>query len=145
MLITDNSDRSDLFVIDRQVTETGMDGKLDLLGLRQIKCNHFCFEVIEVKLGNNKELAYDVGDQLTRYIKHIKSSIESWSYSYREMYRQMKILGLFEQCPWSEIKIDSEVKGIIVVGGYSGIAKESIKNLRKHYPELKINLIENKL
>ncbi|HPM11042.1 MAG TPA: hypothetical protein PK941_11420 [Paludibacter sp.] len=145
MLITDNSDRSDLVIIDRQVTETGMPGKLDLLGLRQAKGNHFCFEVIEVKLGNNKELAYDVGEQLTRYIKHIESNIKSWAHSYKEMYRQVKMLGLFEQCPWDVIEIVSEVKGIIVVGGYSGIAKESIKNLRKHYPKLKINLIENRL
>ena len=145
MLITDNSDRSDLFIIDRQVTETGMPGKLDLLGLRQAKGNHFCFEVIEVKLGNNKELAYDVGEQLTRYIKHIESNIKSWTYSYKEMYRQMKMLGLFKQCPWDDIEIDLIVDGIIVIGGYSGIAKESIKNLRKHYPKLKINLIENRL
>lgn len=147
MLITDNSDRSDLFIIDRQVTETGMPGKLDLLGLRQAKGNHFCFEVIEVKLGNNKELAYDVGGQLTRYIKHIKSKIKSWAYSYKEMYRQMKMLGLFEQCPWDDIEIDQIVDGIIVVGGYSGIARESIKNLTKHYSQLKqkIKLIENRL
>ena len=132
MLITDNSDRNDLFVIDRQVTETGMDGKLDLLALRQIKDNNFCFEVVEVKLGNNKELAYDAGEQLTRYIEHIESNIKSWANSYKEMYKQMKKLGLFEQCPWDAIEIASEVKGIIVVGGYSGIAKVSITNLRKH-------------
>jgi len=145
MLITDNLDRSDLIIIDRQVTETGMDGKLDLLALRQSKGNHFCFEVIEVKLGNNKELANDVGEQLSRYIKHIESNIKNWACSYKEMYRQMKILGLFEQCSWNEIEIDHVVKGIVVVGGYSGIAKESIRNLRKHYPKLNINLIENKL
>ena len=145
MLITDNSDRSDLIIIDRQVTETGMDGKLDLLGLRQRKDNHFCFEVIEVKLGNNKELAHDVGKQLGRYIKHIESSIESWACSYKKMYRQMRILGLFEQYHWNEIEIDDVVKGSVVVGGYSGIDKESIGNLKKHYPKLKLNLIENKL
>ncbi len=145
MLITDNSDRSDLIIIDRQVTETGMDGKLDLLALRQNKDNHFYFEVVEVKLGNNKELARDVGKQLSRYICHIESNIKDWIYSYKEMYRQMKILKLFEKLPWEEIEIDEPVKGIIIVGGYSGIAKESIRKLKKHYPRLVINLIENKL
>ena len=57
----------------------------------------------------------------------------------------MKILKLFEKQPWEEIEIEAEVKGIIVVGGYSGIAKESIRNLKKLYPDLIINLIENKL
>jgi len=145
MLITDNSDRSDLIIIDRQVTETGMDGKLDMLALRKKKDNYFCFEVIEVKLGNNKELAQDVGQQLDNYIRHIKSNIENWICSYKETYRQMKILKLFEKQPWEEIEIEKDVKGIVVVGGYSGIAKDSIRNLKKLYPLLVVNLIENKL
>lgn len=145
MLITDNSDRNDLIIIDRQVTETGMGGILDLLALRQKKDNYFYFEVIEVKLGNNKELAQDVGQQLDRYICHIESNIEDWICSYKETYRQMKILKLFEKQSWEDIEIEKVVKGIVVVGGYSGIAKESIRNLKKLYPRLVINLIENKL
>lgn len=47
ILMTDNLDRSDLIILDRQVTETGMDGKLDLLTLRQKKDNCFSFEVID--------------------------------------------------------------------------------------------------
>ena len=145
MLITDNSDRSDLIIIDRQVTETGMGGRLDLLALRQKKDNYFYFEVIEVKLGNNKELTRDVGEQLERYICHIESNIKDWIYSYKEMYRQMKILGLFEKQPWKEIEIEKVVKPVVVVGGYSGIANENIQNLKKFYPQLAINLIKNKL
>ena len=145
MLMTDNLDRSDLIILDRQVTETGMDGKLDLLALRQKKDNYFSFEVIEVKLGNNKELARDVGQQLKNYSCHIESNIDNWICSYKETYRQMKILKLFEKQPWEEIEIEKEVKGIVVVGGYSGIAKGSIKNLKKNYPCLVANLFENKL
>lgn len=148
MLVTDNSDRRDLIIIDRQVTETGMGGTLDLLGLKQRKegkDNHFYFKVIEVKLGNSKDLACKVGEQLNRYINHIELHIANWICSYKETYRQMKILGLFKQCPWDEIEIDDGVEGIVVVGGYSGIAKESIDNLRKNYPELKIKFIKNKL
>lgn len=145
MLINDNLHRNDLIMIDRQVTETGMDGKLDLLALRQNKDNHFCFEVIEVKLGNNKELAQEVGEQLSRYIQHIKSNVNDWIYCYKEVYRQMRILKLLDDLPWERIEIGQEVKGLVVVGGYSGIAKESIRNLKKQYPKLQIKLIENKL
>lgn len=96
-------------------------------------------------IGYNKELAYDVGQQLEYYIRYIESNIENWIYSYQETYQQMKKLKLFDNQPWEEIKIEAEVKGIIVVGGYSGIAKESIRKLKKHYPELVIKLMENKL
>ena len=145
MLITDNLDRRDFIIIDRQVTETGMAGKLDLLALRQKRDNHYYFEVVEVKLGNNKELAFDVGQQLNKYITHIESNIKDWVSSYEETYRQMKALKLFEKIPWNEIKIEKVVKGIVVVGGYSGIAKASLQNLKKHYPKLNIKVFKNKL
>ncbi len=145
MLITDNVNRKDFIMIDRQVTEAGMDGELDLLTLRQRKNNHYNFEVIEVKLGNNKELALDVGEQLNRYISHIESNIKNWVCSYKETYRQMKTLKLFEKLPWDEIEIEKVVKGIVVVGGYAGVAKEYLQKLRKHYPKLNLKVFENKL
>ena len=118
MLITDNLNRKDFIMIDRQVTETGMDAKLDLLALRKGKGNQFCFEVIEVKLGNNKELSLDVGEQLSRYTKHIKSNIKDWIHCYKEVYGQLKTLRLLDKLPWKEIEIGQEVKGLVVVGGY---------------------------
>lgn len=144
ILITDNLDRNDLIIIDRQVTETGMDGKLDLLALRQ-KNDHFYFEVIEVKLGNNKELAQDVGEQLSRYVQLIKSNINDWIHCYKEVYRQMRVLKLLDKLPWEGIEIGQEVKGLVVVGGYSGIAKESVCNLKKQYPQLDVKYFVNKL
>ena len=98
-----------------------------------------------MKLGNNKELAYDVGQQLNRYLTHIESNIKDFVCSYEETYRQMKALKLFEKIPWNEIKIEKVVKGIVVVGGYSGIAKASLQNLKKHYPKLNIKVFKNKL
>jgi len=145
MLITDNLNRKDLIIIDRQITEPGMKGRMDLLGLRNRKENQFSFEVIEVKLGNNKELANDVGVQLNRYIDHIKKHIKDWSDSYEETYRQMKTLGLFENYPWDEIIIDNNVSGIVVVSGYSGIAKESIQKLKNRYSDIRVKLLENKI
>jgi len=145
ILITDNLDRNDLIIIDRQVTETGMNGKLDLLALRQNKDNHFYFEVIEVKLGNNKELAQDVGEQVSKYVQHIKSNINDWIHCYKEVYRQMRVLKLLDKLPWEGIEIGQEVKGLVVVGGYSGIAKESMCNLSKQYPQLVVKYFVNKL
>lgn len=145
MLITDNLSREDFIIIDRQVTETGMDGKLDLLVLRQNKANQFYFEIIEVKLGNNKELAFDVGRQIERYISHIKTNINGWINCYEAVFKQMRRLKLFDYLPWEEIKIGPEVSGLIVVGGYSGIAKASLQSLKNHYPELRVKPLENKL
>ncbi|GAF88238.1 unnamed protein product, partial [marine sediment metagenome] len=69
MLITDNMEREDFFIIDRQVSETAMKRrKLDLLALRQKQNNQFHFFVIEVKLGNNPELRSEVGNQLRGYV-----------------------------------------------------------------------------
>jgi len=57
----------------------------------------------------------------------------------------MKILELFENQPYGKSEIEKVVRGIVVVGGYSGIAKESIKNLKESYQGLEIKQITNKL
>lgn len=145
MLITDNLNRQDLIIIDRQVTETGMDGKLDLLALRQRSANNFNFEVVEVKLGNNKELKDDVADQLSRYIRHIKSNVSDWTHCYKEVYRQMKVLKLLGTLPWDTIEIEDDVSGLVAVGGYTGMAKESLSNFILKYPQFKYKFFENRL
>jgi len=145
MLITDNMDRKDLLIIDRQVTETRMPGKLDLLALKQKNGNNFYLQILEVKLGNNKELKEDVGEQLDRYVQYIVSHIGDWGRCYEEVYKQMKELGLLRQLPWDRIKIIDEVKGYVVVGGYSGIAKNMLNNLKIQYPKLEIKQFVNKL
>jgi len=145
LLITDNVDRDDLILIDRQVTEPGMNSRIDLLALKRTQGNHFSFVVIEVKLGNNRELAGAVGKQLNGYIHHIESHIEEWACSYRETYRQMKLLKILEPQRWDEIEIDRKVEGLVVVSGYSGIARESIRQLQNSYPEIAVRFIKNRI
>lgn len=146
MLITDNLNQEDFLIIDRQVTETALRRKrMDLLALRQIANNRFHFIVIEVKLGNNPELCYDVADQLKGYIEHIQLHFEEWKAAYEETYRQMKRLRLFDLPRYGESEILSDVEGLVVVGGYSGIAKKSIKELESQFSDIQVKQLDYRL
>jgi hypothetical protein len=146
MLITDNMERDDFFIIDRQVTETAMERRtLDLLTLKQKQDNRFHFFVMELKLGNNPELRKEVGDQLLGYINHIKAHFPDWKASYEITYRQLKGLGLFDRPEYDEIEIVKDTEGMVVVGGYSGIAAESIRELKNEFPNLEIKQLKHRL
>ena len=146
MLITDNLDREDFIIIDRQVTERAFGGKkMDLLALRKQSGNKFQFNVIEVKLGKNPELRYEVANQLNGYLEHIRSRFQVWKDGYEETYRQMKHLGLFEFPAHEQIEILPGIKGLIVVGWYSGIARKSIEELEPHLGDIEVMLCENDL
>lgn len=147
MLITDNRDREDLIIIDRQVTETALRRKrIDLLALKKAENGKFMFLVIEVKLGNNKELQGKVAEQLQSYINHIKRKdiFLDWKRCYEKVYEQMKELGLFDSGPVS-LEIIENVKGLVLVGRYSGMAQEKIELLRKKYKDLDIKPLVNEL
>jgi hypothetical protein len=147
-LITDNHDRVDLIIIDRQVTDHVLRGKrLDLLALEQIKPNQnkYRFLVIEVKLGNNPELKKDVAHQLDMYVQHITKHIEDYQKCYQKQYIQKKSLGLLPSTAFESISIVDEVKGVVVVGGYSKIALNSIEELEKYSPDIRVKLFEYKL
>ncbi|MCK4463578.1 MAG: hypothetical protein KAU58_04640 [Candidatus Omnitrophica bacterium] len=146
MLITDNSNRNDLIIIDRQITETSLKRKrLDLLALRKIEGEKYGFLVIEVKLGNNKELKGEVVKQLQGYVNHIKRKevFDNWKESYEKVYFQMRELGLIRGP--ALLKIIKNIKGIILVGQYSGLAKKNIERLRKKHPGLEIRRLVNLL
>ncbi len=146
ILITDNMERDDLFIIDRQVTETAMKGrKVDLLVLRQKQVNQFNFLVIEVKLGNNPELRGEVGDQISSYVDHIKDHFIDWKVSYEQTYRQLKGLGLFDRPEFEEVEIVRGTEGMVVVGGYSGIAAIVIAGLRELHPTINVKQLMNLL
>lgn len=145
-LITDNMNREDYLVIDRQVTEKGMGGlRMDLLGLRQGEGNTYAFEVIEVKLGNSNELKRDVGLQLDRYISRIKANNADWKQNYEKVYRQLKQTEVFDKPSIEAINILPEVSGRVVVIGYSGIAKKNIKILKQNHPDIIVNQMEHLL
>ena len=145
-LITDNLNRERIIIIDRQVTDTILKRKrLDLLALEKKESNKYKFLVLEVKLGNNTELKDKVASQLETYVKHIEMHFDDYKKCYEKHFAQKKELGLIKIPVLNNIEIIKPVKGIIVVGGYSGIADEQIKILRTTFPLLKIKHFKNEL
>jgi len=146
ILITDNLNRQDFFIIDRQITETSLRRKrLDLLALKQVDKNKYHFLVIEIKLGNNPELEKDVGEQLRGYLKHIEGNFGSWKKCYEENYRQIKKTGIFDIPEYPEIDIVNNTQGVVVVGGYFNKAKKSIKKLEELYTDITVKHMEQRL
>ena len=138
MLITDNFDREDFFILDRQVTEPNFRGRVDLLALKQKNDNQYHFVVIEIKLGKNPELKKEALEQLNYYIDHIQKNINDWKKCYKMYYSQIKQTGIFKLPSFKSIEILDEIKGAILVCGYSGLARENIENLNTIYPNTKV-------
>lgn len=138
MLITDNLDRSELILIDRQVTDTELKGIIDLLALKQINGRQYQFLVLEIKLGNNPELKDKVAHQISTYVDHLTKHFSGYKSCYEKQYSQKKIMKIIENPNWEEIEIVPNVQGMIIVGGYSRIAKEQIETLKKSYPTIKV-------
>lgn len=145
-LMTDNLERDDLIIIDRQITDNDLKGKrMDLLALKQIESNRYRFLVIEVKLGNNPELKSDVSIQLNGYINHIEKHFSDYQHCYEKQFEQKRKMGLINFLSFESIKIERPVKGMVVVGGYSKIAKNSIADLKQQFPNLQVKQFEYKL
>lgn len=151
-LITDNLDCEDIIIIDRQVAGGGIindkkkKGILDLLALKKTNSGKYKFVVLEVKLGNNKDLEGKVVDQIIAYMNSIRKNIKSFKKCYETNYAQKKEIGLFPDYFPDSITIDDKVDGKIVVGLYSKIGEQYIKRLTKKYSEWKkgINIIQFK-
>jgi len=140
-LITDNTNKENFIFIDRQVDVKDRENKqryIDLLALEQIQGNEYKFVVCEVKLGKNGELKDKVANQLERYITLIEDDFEIYKKCYEKQYLQKKELGLFDKPDFKSIVIKKPVEGLIIVGGYSGIAKPQIESLKNNHPDLKI-------
>lgn len=131
LLIADNRDREDFVLIDRQVTDTALKGRMDLLALRQVEGNRYRFEVVEVKLVVNDDVDGKVVGQLDTYVRHINAHFDDYKTCYEEHYRQKKILGLLEQVPFGTIEVIGGVMGAIVVTGYSGATRQVVDHLRQ--------------
>lgn len=134
-VMTDNPPSANLIIIDRQVADHRNRAQIDLLALARDSVDRpFHFLVIEVKLGRNPELSAKVGRQLTGYVNHVRNYIKDYADCYRKNYRQKKELGLFGPDLSEYVEIDEDrnsVEGLVVVCGYSGLAKQAINNLRK--------------
>lgn len=146
-IITDNLEREDIIIIDRQIMDKIFKKRMDLLALHQVKenKNEYSFCVIEVKLGNNPQLKDEVADQLNDYVSHIEKYFDDYRDCYEKQYEQKSELGLIIGPKYKSIKIVRPVKGLIVVVGYSGIAKTQIAQLTSKYPGLKIKSFVNLL
>jgi hypothetical protein len=141
MLMTDNVNRPDLIIIDRQIVDKTARTRIDLLALTQKKNNDYRFCIIEVKLGNNPELRNDVITQLKGFINRISNNFEDYKKCYELNFRQKQELGLI--APSLKINIVPDVLGVVVVLGYSGIAKKSIEELREKDPTIRILHLKN--
>lgn len=139
MLMTDNLERDDLILIDRQVTDKNLRGRrMDLLALKQVQENHYQFLVLEVKMGNNPELKDDVAEQVNTYIAHVNENFKAYKKCYEKQYIQKKEFGLIETPMWDEIEIVKDVQGMIIVGGYSRLAQAQITTLKDNHPKLEV-------
>ena len=156
VLITDNPPSENFIIIDRQVADHKNKAQMDLLALERASVDKpFHFLVIEVKLGRNPELREKVGSQLNWYVDHIREYMKDDVDCYKENYRQKKELGLFDPfdtCLPNEIAIDKDkktVEGLIVVGGYSGLADKALRNLcqeiREKRWDIKLQRMRNKI
>lgn len=143
MLMTDNVNRHDLIIIDRQIADSISSTKMDLLALAKKGNTDYQFCIIEVKLGNNPELKVDVIKQLNGYKKRISDYFEDYKKCYEINLKQKQELGLIDNRV--NVNIIPDVLGIVVVGGYSGIAKEHIKQLKAKAPSIKILHFINKI
>jgi len=141
MIMTDNVDRKDFIIIDRQISDKTDRTKMDLLALVKQADSNYQFCVIEVKLGNNPELKGDVIDQLKGYIHRIEKNFEAYKECYEQNFKQKQELGLFEKS--LHINIIHGVEGIVVILGYSGLAQKSIALLKGKDPSIKILHLKN--
>lgn len=134
-VITDNPPSRNLIIIDRQVADKENRAQIDLLALKRDSINKpFHFVVIEVKLGRNSELREKVGRQLNSYISHIKKHVKDYVDCYKKNYRQKWELGLLAPGLPDNIEIDENketVEGMVVVCGYSQLAKQSLEKLNE--------------
>jgi hypothetical protein len=135
-LITDNLNRPEYIIIDRQVGGGGMSGILDLLALRQTSTGKYHLEAVEVKLGNNKELRKDVFEQIDRYVKAIVENFQAFKLCYEKNYAQKKALGLFPKDWIDSIEILENVTGKIVVGSYYQIGGKYKDELQTNFPDM---------
>ncbi|MFH1645184.1 MAG: hypothetical protein ABIB11_02075 [Candidatus Omnitrophota bacterium] len=143
MLVTDNANRNDLIIIDRQVVDRNSSTKMDLLALKHNGSGKYQFCVFEVKLGNNAELKGKVFFQLNGYMERVANNFQQYKECYEKNVLQKQELGLLPNAV--KVNIIKDVLGIVVVGGYSGLAEQSIKELKAHHPTIKVIHIKNEI
>ncbi len=148
-MIAENPPSKDFIIIDRQVSieesEESEEAeakkklkKMDVLALKRDHNAEYHFVVIEVKLGNNPDLAVDskekakVVEQLTEYVNTVRKKIGEFADCYEKNYRQKVELGILKGSNDPPLKIDRNpetVQGLVVVIGYPRLADKHIHKL----------------
>lgn len=144
MIMTDNVNRKDFIIIDRQIVEARV--RMDLLALVKKEDSDYQFCVIEVKLGNNPEPRERIINQLKGYVALIEKHFKECKEGYEKNFEQKKELGLFDSNQNIKnlvINIVPVVLHILVIIGYSGLAKIMIKDLKKIVPSIRILHLKN--
>jgi hypothetical protein len=141
MIMTDNVNREDFIIIDRQIMDKTAKTKMDLLALAKKDKTDYQFCVIEVKLGNNSELKGEVIHQLKGYTDRIEQNFEAYRECYKINFRQKQELGLFDKN--LHVNIAYGVLGIVVILGYSGLAEKSIQKMKEKEPSIRILHLKN--
>ncbi|MBA3018960.1 MAG: hypothetical protein L6263_00535 [Desulfobacteraceae bacterium] len=141
MLMTDNVNRDDLIIIDRQVMDKVSKTKMDLLTLKRKENSNYQFCVVEVKLGNNPELEGEVIKQLKGYVKMIEDNFNDYRECYEKNFKQKRKLGTLAGP--DSINIVPDVSGVVVVMGYSELANKSIDKLGKKDESIKVIQFKN--
>lgn len=143
MLTTDNANRSDLIIIDRQVRNRGRadQTQIDMLALIRSELDDYQFCVLEVKLGNNPELRGKVFRQLEGYVDRVSKHFNDYKECYEENLKQKQELGLIDRT--LKVNIVRGVSGLVVVVGYSGIAQSNIRQLKEKAPNVKVFQLVN--
>ena len=147
ILLTDNPPDPRLVIIDRQIADHVHNKQMDLLALsRPNGSGAFSFLVIEVKLGKNPELRDSVAMQLNNYVAHVDKYIDDYINCYSRNYAQQRRLGLLNfKSAEDKIEILPIVEGLVVVGGYSGIAQDAIAELKSNHPNIRVKEMRNSL
>lgn len=139
-ILTDNLANDKIIIIDTEIGDHTDAGKTraDFLALERVSGNKYRFLVIELKLGNNKELDVsqekNVLKQISGYLDKLNRDEVFTDYvtCYKESIAQRKQLGLIQSPMLPEgSEIVKDTKGLIVVTHYSGIAKPFIELLQK--------------
>ena len=143
MLLTDNADSDDLIIIDRQVVDHNSSTKMDLLAVKRNDAGNYQFCILEVKLGNNTELKEKVFSQLSGYIERVENNFDIYKECYEKNILQKQELGLLQK--GLKVNIVNGALGVVVVGGYSGLAKKSIAELKVRHPGIKVLHLRNEI
>ena len=152
VVASDTSVGTDVVVIDREVGDSAPElrgQRLDLVALQEVDSGLYRFLAVEVKLGNNPEL--DIvscerrGDrhaveQSLGYRDQIDRYFDDYAACYRVNIAQKIELGLLRNGWTTPPAIIPGAEAVLVVVGYSGIARPLLDVIQRRYSDVKVRV-----